>query len=82
MASSQDGDKRGTSPNSRRNLKPGSTPLYGERKRQIQLTLTPTAIEGAKNMAEQLGCASLSDFFEKIGRGEAKIEMEASGDAA
>ncbi|GAC1469453.1 MAG: hypothetical protein NVS2B14_14500 [Chamaesiphon sp.] len=44
--------------------------------------MTDEAWEKAKQLAEALGCDGASDLFEKIARGEAKIEMEASGDAA
>jgi hypothetical protein len=63
------GDKRGSNPNSLENLKPGSQPKYGERKRPLQLTVTPTAISGAQQVALELGCSTLSELVERIGRG-------------
>ncbi len=46
--------------------------MYDERKRNINLTLTPTAIDALEEKAEQLGL-SKSEFIERISRGNLSI---------
>jgi hypothetical protein len=69
MVKNKFGYKSGSNPNSLENHKPGSQPKYGERKRPLQLTVTPTAISGAQQVALELGCSTLSELVERIGRG-------------
>ena len=60
--------KRGTHPNSRANLEPGSEPRFGELKKVHQVTVTPTGWEGLQRLAEATGHRSVSDLLEKLGR--------------
>ena len=69
---------RGNNPNSRANLL--TEPRYGEKKKTLTLTVTPTGKTEAARIASELGCRSLSDLIEQIGRG--KIRLEAVEDSA
>lgn len=60
--------KRGTHPNSRANLEPGSSPRFGELKKVHQVTVTPTGWEGLQQLAEASGYKSVSELLEKLGR--------------
>lgn len=42
---------------------------YTERKREIRVTLTPTAIELLNEMGQALGISSVSEVIEQLARG-------------
>ena len=63
---------RGSNPNSRANLL--TEPRYGEKKKTLTLSVTPTGKEEAIRIATDLGCRSLSDLIEQIGRGKLRFE--------
>lgn len=46
----------------------GTPIFYNEKKQRTNLTLTPTAVKGLEEFAEQLNL-SISEFIERIGRG-------------
>ena len=68
---------RGKNPNSLANLTLG----YGakpkgfdsEEKKRRYLTVTDTGWEGMKSFVSQYGCKSVSEFMEKVGRGQLDI---------
>jgi hypothetical protein len=60
--------KRGTHPNSRANLEPGSEPRFGEHKKVHQVTVTPTGWEGLAALAKGSGYKSVSELLERLGR--------------
>ncbi|MDJ0717320.1 MAG: hypothetical protein QNJ54_24400 [Prochloraceae cyanobacterium] len=68
---------KGKHPNSLSNLKPGSgrkpKAFAEEDKKRRYLTVTETGWEGVKPIIKQLGCSSVSEFLEKLGRGEIKL---------
>lgn len=57
----------GENPKSLENLSTRE-PIYGEKKKRRELTVTDEGWEGAKQVAKELGCSSLSDLIEQIGR--------------
>lgn len=64
----------GQHPNSQINLElRGRKPDYGEHKKRRFLTVTEEGWQGSKAVADQAGCASISDLIEKLGRGELKL---------
>ncbi|MGK7873052.1 MAG: ribbon-helix-helix domain-containing protein [Xenococcaceae cyanobacterium] len=60
--------QRGQHPNSLLNLDKGRETVYSEAKVRRNFTITPTADEGLKRLAEKLG-VSKSELIEQIGRG-------------
>ncbi len=71
--------KRGEHPNSRSNLDEGRLQTkHGEKKKVCQVTLTPTARKNLEQLAKQFGKddkgrTSLSELFEKLGRGQLQV---------
>ena len=63
---------KGNNPNSKANLL--TEPRYGEKKKSLTLTVTPTGKIEATKIAHELGCRSLSDLIEQIGRGKMRVE--------
>lgn len=64
----------GKHPNSQANLElRGRKPDYEEHKKRRFLTVTEQGWNGTKFIAQETGCASISDLIEKLGRGELKI---------
>lgn len=63
----------------------GKPIFYAEKKRRVNLTLTPTASEGLEKFAQALNL-SVSEFIERIGRGLipvlAKDSVEQEADCA
>lgn len=51
----------------------GRKPLFGTKKKGRRLSVTEEGWEGTAQVAQALGCRSVSDFLEKIGRGEVKV---------
>lgn len=71
--------KRGKHPHSKANLvlSEGRPPLYSEEKKRRTLTVTEKGWDGAKLLVDELGCTSISDFIEKLGRGKVKVKISA-----
>ena len=67
--------KIGTHPHSLANLRPGQgrNCAYEETKKKRNLSVTQTGWDGAVSALEEAGFKSVSDFLEKLGRGEAMI---------
>ncbi|NBU23931.1 MAG: hypothetical protein EBS38_08550 [Actinobacteria bacterium] len=66
---------KGSHPNSRKNLTLGGrTPDWGSSKRRRYLTVTDDGFEGALRLARSLGCSSVSDLLEELGRGRLKCD--------
>ena len=67
----------GQHPNSLANLRPGSggrpKGYLSEEKKRRNLTVTDAGWEGVQPVIKKLGCSSVSEFLEKLGRGEIKI---------
>ena len=64
-------------PNSLQNLeKRGRTTIHDEHKTGHEVSLTPTAWNGLKAIAKELGCKSTSELFERLGRRELHITEE------
>lgn len=68
---------KGKHPNSLSNLKPGSgrkpKAFASEDKKRRYLTVTETGWEGVQPIIREFGCSSVSEFLEKLGRGEIKL---------
>jgi hypothetical protein len=66
---------QGQHPKSRANLTyhEGRPLTFGKRKKQHGITVTEEGWEGVKDVVKELGCSSVSDFLEKVGRGEVKV---------
>lgn len=66
--------QQGKNPNSLKNLihegRPSSEQVYGEPKKQRTLTVTDSGWEGAAAAIKAAGYSSISDYLEKIGRGQ------------
>jgi len=65
--------KRGHHPNSKANLQAGRPVAFDEKKKVRAVSVTQQGWTGIAQMAEAAGCASVSDFLEKLGRGELKM---------
>lgn len=63
---------RGHHQNSLANLQPRAK-TYNEEKKKRTLTVTESGWEGAVQAIEAAGCSSVSEFLEKLGRGEVRI---------
>lgn len=46
-----------------------------EAKKRRNLTVTETGWQGAQPIIRKLGCASVSEFIEKLGRGQIDIKL-------
>ena len=66
---------RGQHPHSRANLalSEGRPRLYSEQKKNRTVSLTQQGWENLKLLAKNLGYSSVSDFLEKVGRGQVKV---------
>ena len=65
---------RGTNSKSLKNLEArGRTPDWDESKKRRYLSVTETGFDGSLKIARSLGCNSVSDLLEKVGRGELVI---------
>ena len=71
---------RGENPNSLANLKPGyGTKPRGfnsEEKKRRNLSVTETGWKGTQLTAREYGCKSVSEFLEKLGRGEIDLSKK------
>ncbi len=63
---------RGHHYNSLANLQPRAK-TYSEEKKRRTLTVTDSGWTGAVEVIEAAGCSSVSEFMERLGRGEVKI---------
>ncbi|MDJ0719745.1 MAG: hypothetical protein QNJ54_36905 [Prochloraceae cyanobacterium] len=67
----------GKNPNSLANLKPGCGGRHktfeSEDKKKRNLSVTETGWQGSQLVVKKYGCKSVSEFLEKLGRGEVKI---------
>lgn len=64
---------RGQHPNSLANLNGGRAKIYNEEKKRRTLTVTEEGWDGVVELVENLGCNSVSDLLERIGRGQIKV---------
>lgn len=65
-------------PNSLANLKDGRPPLFDEKKKVRAVSVTQTGWDGILQAAEAVGCDSISEFLERLGRGEVEVSAKAS----
>ena len=67
--------KRTQHPNSLANLThhEGRPAVFGVKKKQRTITVTQEGWEGAASAIEAAGCRSISEFLEKLGRGQIEI---------
>lgn len=67
--------KRGQHPNSKGNLTyhSGRPQSYDEPKKQRYLSITETGWQGMQQLAENLGCNSVSELLEKMGRNQIPV---------
>jgi hypothetical protein len=65
--------KRGHHPNSKANLQAGRPTAFDEKKKVRAVSVTQQGWTGITEMAEAFGCSSVSEFLERLGRGELKI---------
>ena len=65
----------GQHPNSRANLNyhEGRPVAFGSRKKTRSITVSEEGWEGAQAVVRELGCSSVSEFMEKLGRGQIKL---------
>ena len=63
---------RGRHPNSLANLQSGQI-KFEEKKKVRSVSVTQQGWNGIAQIAEASGCDSISEFLEKLGRGEVKI---------
>jgi hypothetical protein len=67
--------KRKMNPKSLENLeKRGRTPDWDEEKKRRYLSVTDPGFDGSLRVARSLGCVSVSDLIEKIGRGAIALQ--------
>ncbi len=66
----------GQHPNSQANLTyhGGRPPAYGENKRKRYLSVTDEGWDGVQAAVRAAGCSSVSEFLEKLGRGEVNCQ--------
>lgn len=67
--------KPGEHPNSQANLTyhEGRPLSFGVEKKKRNLTVTEEGWEGLQSVVKDLGCESVSEFLEKVGRGQVKV---------
>jgi hypothetical protein len=67
--------KPGAHPNSQANLTfhDGRPLAFGKQKKKRNLSVTEEGWEGLQPIIEELGCSSVSEFLEKVGRREVKV---------
>lgn len=74
MTKPKTSDLRGTNPKSLENLihegRPSGEEVYGEPKKKRTLTVTESGWQGAVKAAKAAGCSSVSEYLEKLGRGQ------------
>lgn len=65
----------GSHPNSRANLTyhKGRPKVFSTTKKKRNLTVTEEGWEGLKPVLESTGCNSVSEFLEKVGRGQIEV---------
>ena len=65
----------GEHPKSRANLTyhEGRPLIFGKPKKKHGITVTDEGWEGVKDVVKELGCKSVSEFLEKVGRKQVKI---------
>ncbi|MBD2773761.1 hypothetical protein [Iningainema tapete] len=65
----------GQHPNSKANLiyHEGRPQAFGAKKRKRNLTVTEEGWEGLQPIIQEVGCSSVSEFLEKLGRGQLKV---------
>ena len=65
----------GHHPHSQANLTyhEGRPLAFGAQKKKRNLTVTEEGWEGLKSIIKEVGCSSVSEFLEKVGRGQVKI---------
>lgn len=75
MTSTNTKYKRGDHPNSRSNLNfhNGRPQAYDEPKKQRYLSVTETGWQGMQRLASQLGCNSVSELLEQMGRSQIPV---------
>lgn len=65
---------RGKHPNSLANLQHKGRPVVFEEKKKVRtVSVTQTGWDGVFQAAEASGCSSISEFLERLGRGEVKV---------
>ncbi len=62
-------------PNSLANLTGRPQAYLDEKKKRRNLTVTDTGWEGAQPIVRKAGCASVSEFIEKLGRGQIDFKL-------
>lgn len=72
---------QGKHPNSLANLSPGKggrpKGYAGVEKKRRSLTVSDDGWVGLQPVIKELGCTSVSDFLEKLGRGQVEIKISA-----
>ncbi len=70
---------QGKHPNSLANLnyRGGRPKTFDSSKKRRSVSVTEEGWEGLQPVIEELGCKSVSDFLEKVGRGLVKIKISA-----
>jgi hypothetical protein len=65
----------GQHPNSQANLTyhEGRPKVFGVQKKKRNLSITEEGWEGLQPIIKELGCSSVSEFLEKVGRGQVKV---------
>lgn len=65
----------GEHPNSKANLiyHEGRPKAFGAKKLKRNLTVTEEGWEGLQPIIKEAGCSSVSEFLEKLGRGQLKV---------
>lgn len=65
----------GLHPNSQANLTyhEGRPQAFGVQKKKRNLTVTEEGWEGLQSILSELDCSSVSEFLEKVGRGQVKV---------
>ena len=74
----------GHHPHSQANLTyhEGRPKAFGAQKKKRNLTVTEEGWEGLQPIILELGCESVSEFLEKVGRGQVKILATSTTQAA
>ncbi len=62
-------------PNSLANLTGRPRAYINEQKKRRSLSITDTGWEGAQPIVRQAGCSSVSEFIEKLGRGQIDFKL-------
>ncbi len=62
-------------PNSLANLTGRPRAYLNEKKKRRSLSITDTGWEGAQPIIRQAGCSSVSEFIEKLGRGQIDFKL-------